>query len=392
MIMAFTIAIMFVILAYAWAIYPLAVFALVRGRPRKAVPSGSGAAPSPVYIFIAAHNEEEGIAERLGNLEAAGAGRDGVRILVGDDFSSDRTAAIVEAWVQTHPRVTLLRVGRRSGKTAVLKKIFESLPVGQDAFIVFTDANTRFAPDALGKLLAHFDDPAVGGVCGRLVFTGARSEPVMENYYWRVENLLKEAESKLDSCLGANGAIYAIRSRLFWAAIPATTIVDDLVVGLKIREQDYRMIYEPGAVAYEAAPAGAEEWRRRIRIGAGDYQALALCRRCLDPRRGLFAWAFWSHKVLRWFTPHLLISCLAMSLVYLLRLPAWDWSAHLLGWGWGIAAVAALVGFLFSSSGIGLSRPFRLWAYFVAMQAALLAGFFKFCKGGLQGTWERTGR
>lgn len=387
-----SLALVFAVLVYTWLVYPILVLALARRRPAMTVFPDVNPVENPVYIFVAAYNEEQVIAERLCNLEAACAGFAGVRILVGDDCSDDRTAAITEAWAQTHPQVSLLRAERRGGKTAMLKRLFATLPVEKDAAIVFTDANTRFAPDALGKLLAPLADPKVGGVCGRLVFTGARQEPVMENYYWRAETLLKEAESRIDSCLGANGAIYAIRNRLFWTVIPDSTIVDDLVIGLKIREQGYRMIYAHDAVAYETAPREPDEWRRRVRIGAGDYQALALCRRCLHPRCGVFAWAFWSHKVLRWFTPHLLAALFAMSLFCLIRLPAGDWRAHLLGWGWGGAIAASLVGFLSQTPANALGRACRLWAHFIAMQAALVIGFCKFCKGGLKGTWERTGR
>ena len=99
-----------------------------------------------------------------------------------------------------------------------------------------------------------------------------------------------------------------IRTGLFWAEIPDNTIIDDFVIGMKVREQGYRMVYAPTAVAREELPETLDdEWRRRIRIGAGDYQALVLCRKCLLPRYGKFAWMFWSHKVARWFTPHLLL-------------------------------------------------------------------------------------
>src|SRR6185503_6079299 len=108
-----------------------------------------------------------------------------------------------------------------------------------------------------------------------------------ESVYWKFETWLKTRESELDSCLGANGAIYAIRARLFWASIPPNTIIDDFVIGMKVREQGYRMLYEPRAIALEELPPEvAHEWKRRVRIGAGDYQAIRLCRACLSPSFG----------------------------------------------------------------------------------------------------------
>ena len=385
-------ALVFAVLLYAWLVYPLLVLALAKRRPGAASLPGASPAGKTVHIFIAAYNEEQVIAERLRNLEAACTGFPGIRILVGDDCSDDRTAAIVEAWAGTHPNFRLIRAAKRGGKTAMLKKLFADGPLDEDAIIVFTDANTRFAPDALGRLLAPFANPLIGGVCGRLVFTSATDETVTENYYWRAETILKEAESRLDSCLGANGAIYAIRRRLFWSAIPDTTIVDDLVLGLKVREKGYRMIYASEAMAYETAAPEHDEFRRRVRIGAGDYQALVLCRKCLHPRYGLFAWVFWSHKVLRWFTPHLLAALFILPVIYIARAPAGDRLAPLMSWGWGIAGTAVMIGIGCEKPSGRLLRVFRLWAHFSILQAALFVGFIRFCRGGLRGTWERTER
>jgi hypothetical protein len=38
------------------------------------------------------------------------------------------------------------------------------------------------------------------------------------------------------------------------------------------------------------------------------------------------------------------------------------------------------------------ARPVLLTDHFLTMQAALLAGFVRFCRGGLKGYWTRTPR
>jgi len=108
---------------------------------------------------------------------------------------------------------------------------------------------------------------------------------------------------------------YALRRELFWREIPENTIVDDFVIVMKVCEEGRRMLYEAGALAYEDLPETVEdEWGRRVRIGAGDYLAVALCRACLHPRYKRFAWIFWSQKVLSWFTPQILALFLLVSL------------------------------------------------------------------------------
>ena len=411
---------------------------------------GVGSLP-PIAVLISAHNEEAVILQRLENLAALDYPADRLHVYIGVDGGSDRTAELVEEWGASfstpHFQLSLLVSSLNQGKSAMLKKLversgrgvqssgkevqspklkvqssgqevesstpskseipsLEGLGVGSvpstppSLLIIFTDANTMFAPDALRRLVAPFCDDKVGGVCGRLVFeeqnSGARirnSESRIRNpewvgtdegHYWNLETRLKVAESALDSCLGANGAIYAIRAELFPAIFPANTIIDDFVIGMKVREQGYRLVYEPAAVATEQLPATVrDEWRRRVRIGAGAYQALALCWHCLLPRYGVFAWMFWSHKVFRWFTPQVGVSGVLVIGYWL-----FGGNVKVSYTGMGVMAV---IGMLVGATGWG-RKGFRLFSYFLVMQAALFIGFLRFCRGNLSGAWTRTER
>jgi cellulose synthase/poly-beta-1,6-N-acetylglucosamine synthase-like glycosyltransferase len=397
---------------------------LVARRPRGAdvqqVEAAQGDLP-PLFVLFSAHNEAAVIRQRLENLDGVDYPRDRMRVLVGIDGGEDKTAEIARRWSETHSYVRVHVSDHNQGKASMLKRLVAQVEPGTAGVLVFTDANTMFAPEALRVLAARFADPKVGGVCGRLVFAGQASHPPAspslhppssaprqtdEPVYWDIETRMKMAESGLDSCLGANGAIYAIRAGLFPSDFADNTIVDDFVIGMKVREQGYRMVYETGAIAYEEAPgAVTEEWRRRVRIGAGAYQALVTCRRCLLPRYGVFAWMFWSHKVLRWFTPHLLVGWLTLYGLWLLGVggsggETWPircgspFSAGSLALGLPvvIACLAGGIGWLVGTSGWRWAVPFRLANYFLVMQAALLVGFVRFCRGDLSGSWRRTAR
>ena len=442
---------------YAWLVYPLLLRMLAppaEGRPTAEAPSAAPAGLS-FDLLLAAHNEEQNIGARIDNLAATCAAVSGCRqIMIGLDGCSDRTAAIAQARLAAHQAdIRIISFPQRRGKVAVLK----DLVAQSDAdVLVFTDANTEFAPDAVSRMLCHFADEQTGGVVGRLVlekkvarlpvfvpaelpsslsfavtsrrgtqgYKVTRQESLLrsssdagqaadgsresgvgspchhgcvkngsagaspsprntnaaeppESSYWRWETGLKIRESALDSCLGANGAIYAIRRETFWREIPDNTIVDDFVIGMKVREQGRRLLYEPEAVAYEELPPGGAEWRRRVRIGAGDFQALLLCRACLLPHFRWFAWCFWSHKVLRWFTPHITVALLLLS--------------AFAGWRGNVNAIvlAAPAGVALLALSAVVSRRAR---HLIAMQCALFAGFAVFCRGHLRGTWERTPR
>ena len=202
------------------------------------------------------------------------------------------------------------------------------------------------------------------------------------------------AESSLDSCLGANGAIYAMRSELFWGEIADNTLIDDFVLGMKIREQGLRLVYEPDAVAEEVLPVQTAEWGRRVRIGAGAYQSLGFCGRCLLPRYGKFSWMFWSHKVLRWFTPHILL-LLMSCLIYWVIVCGGEKRVIYISVMSCVIVFIGMASFLAKKTslrGSRIARPFLLLDHFVIMQVALFFGFLRYCRGGLQGAWTRTPR
>jgi cellulose synthase/poly-beta-1,6-N-acetylglucosamine synthase-like glycosyltransferase len=396
-------------------VYPAVVLLLGRRTEdsgQKTVSRGQGGAN--VAVLFSAHNEEAVILKRLENLAALDYPADRLHVFVGVDGGRDRTAEIALEWAKSHPNVHVVVSATNHGKTAMLKLLKNQLSsclvaellskssendlssatqqldnTATRLLLAFTDANTFFAPDALRHLVAPFSDPKVGGVCGRLIFMDDAGAETRENLYWRVETLLKTAESRLDSCLGANGAIYAIRSELFWDEIPDSTIIDDFVIGMKVRERGLKMVYESQAIAREQTPALiADEWRRRVRIGAGAFQALSLCRACLAPRYGRFALFFWSHKILRWFTPHLMVLlavAATMTLVY-------GTGRSVTGAGVILAAGALFLSLAVIGRLMGPSSRLKAFEYFLSMQAALFAGFLKYCRGGLKGTWERTER
>ncbi len=362
------------------------------GEARATADHGTPGVP-PIAVLFSAYNEESVIEQRLANLAALDYPSDRLRVWVGVDGGTDRTAQLARAWAAAHREVTVVVAERNRGKMAMLKRLVDEVAPSSPSLLVFTDANTMFQRDTLRRLAAPFADPAVGGVCGRLVLEHGAQGATDERAYWDAEAQLKQAESTLDSCLGANGAVYAIRAELFPRTIPDNTIVDDFVIGMKIREQGFRMVFEPAARAREELPAEvSDEWRRRVRIGAGAYQALVLCRRCLGPEFGVFAWAFWSHKVLRWFTPHLLLVAVGLGGAFVAQWFVAHRSWAVTGGLAGAVAAAVLSGWLACRNRTAPGKAIRLIGYFLAMQAALLAGFARFCRGNLSGAWQRTGR
>jgi cellulose synthase/poly-beta-1,6-N-acetylglucosamine synthase-like glycosyltransferase len=363
------------LIVYSYAVYPL-LLALVPVRRRELVPEPAEW-PS-VSVLISVYNEEKHITQRLENLLALDYPHDKLEILIGSDGSTDRTDEMVRQF--NDPRVRLHEFQQRRGKPCVLNRL---IPQTRGELLVFSDANALFAPDALKKLARHFGDSRVGGVCGRLLFHGETSA-TDERPYWKLETYLKTRESAIDSCLGANGAIYAIRKSC-WPGIPDNTFVDDFVIGMRVREQGVRVVYDREAVATEELPQSvSHEMTRRIRIGAGDFQALFLCWRSLLPWRGFYSLAFWSHKVLRWLSPFFMMAALISNIALLSR----PFFAVLLALQLAFYALAIVGGLWRGRKIVWFSAPH----YFVTINLALLLGFFRFITGAQQAAWKRTAR
>lgn len=369
--------------AFAYLGYPAVIGALSRVfGETPAAPRCLDQDLPRLALIVAAYNEEHVIEGRIRNAMEQNYPCGRLTIVVASDGSTDRTGEIVRRFADQG--VLLIEDPIRRGKAAVLNRAMASV----DAEVVLlSDANTHFAPDVARDLARWFVDPRVGVVCGRLVLQDPLSGRNVDGLYWRFENYLKRCESRLGALLGANGAVYAIR-RDAYVPIPDGTIVDDFVIPLISRlRTGLELVYDEESVAFEeSAPHLGSEFRRRCRIGAGDFQSLGLLWPLLDPRRGWIALAFASHKVLRWTCPFLLLGMAAISLSWRDLTPyreaLWAQTAF-----YALALAAAI-----APAGLRIPRPLRLAAMFAGMNAALFIGFFRWLFGLQAATWARTDR
>jgi cellulose synthase/poly-beta-1,6-N-acetylglucosamine synthase-like glycosyltransferase len=231
----------------------------------------------------------------------------------------------------------------------------------------------------------RFQDPRVGCVSGEL---GLEREGGVsgEGLYWKYECWIKRNESRLGFLIGCNGGIFALRAGLF-EPLPPNTLVEDFVLTMRILEKGSRVVFEPGARALEPACASArDEMKRKVRIGAGGFQALGLTRRLLLPSYGLAAFAYWGHKVLRWLVPFFFLAALVSNLFllphpfYWATLAAQGAGAFIAGWAY------------YARPGGEPPRWLRPISYFYLMNFALLCGFLRFILGTQRVTWERASR
>jgi cellulose synthase/poly-beta-1,6-N-acetylglucosamine synthase-like glycosyltransferase len=370
------------ILFYTYAVYPPLIWCLSRifGREAAAREIDESNAPA-ISLLIAAHNEEAVIDQRLRNALATDYPSDRLEIVVASDGCTDRTASIVRGYADRGVR--LIEFTERRGKAAALSRAIAQL---QSEIVVLSDANTQLDPSAIRKLAGWFNDPAVGVVCGRLVLVDPSNGYNADSFYWKFETILKQSEARLGALLGANGAIYAIRRSMFIPP-PDGTLVDDFAIPLLIKlRHGCSIIFDSQAIAHEETAMDLrEEFRRRVRIGTGNFQNLALLWPLLSPRRGFIAFSFFSHKLLRWLCPFFLIAILISSIALA------DRSFYLIVLLAQFALYVIAAGAMISPR-TQLPKALRLAAMFANMNVALLAGFVRWCLPSSQKTWQPTAR
>ena len=329
-----------------------------------------------VSLIIPVHNEERHLPDKLASLRGLDYPKERLDILFVSDGSTDGTNLFLRA--VEGERITVQYLPVRSGKATAINHAVAHARTG---ILVFSDAATLFEPDALKKLVRHFVEPRVGVVCGALRFEGSVESRQTEGVYWRYETMLRLMESRLGVTISASGAIYAMRRECF-VPFPTDTLVEDLLVAMNAHRAGYRVLYDPEAIATDlAASSVAGEFTRRVRIATGSFRALgSILRGPLEP---LTAFAFFSHKLLRWILPFLLLGTLLTSAALLDRsLFRALFGAQLLFYAW------AAVGFAFRRRMEGIR--YALMAYYLlAMHLAFVVGFIRFLAGRKENEWRQ---
>lgn len=295
---------------YVYFGYPAILWLLTRGLPT-ITHRCSEQVPS-VALVISCYNEKNVIREKLQNALELDYPQELLQIVVVSDGSDDGTDEAVKAFEDK--RIVLIRQEGRLGKTMGINLAMEQ--IGAD-ITVFSDANAMYAPNAISKLVRNFADLDVGYAVGAALYTdgnkGASAQN--ENLYWRYELAIKAMESRLHSVVGGDGAIYAIRTKL-WQPLQQQDI-NDFVNPLQIIAKGYRGVFDAEARCFEETAGDFDrEVARKERIVNRSIRGLMRVASVMNPAKtGVFAFEVISHKLLRWLIPVFLLAGVAGSVV-----------------------------------------------------------------------------
>ncbi len=333
-----------------------------------------------VSLLISAYNEEDVIEEKILNSLALNYPKDLIEVTVISDGSTDGTNEIVRRYEDKG--VVLKNYEGRIGKTACLNK---SVPLAKGDIIVFSDANSMYEKDAVKHMVTNFVDDKIGFVTGYTKYSSQEGEKISTSIglYSRIEKITKKYESAIGSCVGADGAIFAIRKDLYKPLQDFE--INDLVIPLSIIRQGFRGILEENAYCIEKTTGDPHgEFRRQVRITNRTLRAIMKNIDLINPfKAGFFFFELMSHKVVKFLVPFFMgillvtnISLLSLGIEYFLALLL-QIITYLLAWMYHKG-----LGFK------GISRAGSLCHSFVTVNLAIFGGWLKFLKGDTYTTWS----
>jgi cellulose synthase/poly-beta-1,6-N-acetylglucosamine synthase-like glycosyltransferase len=298
----------FIFVAYVYLGYP-ALLAVARRVARRPVAKVYWE-PS-VSIVIAAHNERERLDNKLQNCLSLDYPKEKLQIIVSLDGSTDGSEFVLRRFLPHG--ITVVQSRSHRGKPGALNSAMRR---AKGEIVVFADARQTFHSAVIRELVANFADAQVGAVSGELILTEPSNREAVTDVglYWRYEKVIRSMESDIHSLPGATGAIYAIRRELY-RRIPEDTLIDDVLIPMRIVLQGKRAVFDPSAKAYDAvACCPNAEFGRKVRTLAGNYQLLTREPEVLLPWRNPIFFQFVSHKVGRLLVPYALIALYVSNL------------------------------------------------------------------------------
>ena len=193
----------------------------------------------------------------------------------------------------------------------------------------------------------------------------------------------------MKTVFGTNGGIYAIRKSLYQYLPENTMVSDDFLIPIQVIKQGFDVIFEKKAIGRETITRTIrDEFARRIRISVGYFNDLKEIRSLLVPRLTFVSFGLWSHKILRWFAPFLLILLFVSNLLIIDSI------------FFNIVLIIQIVFYSISFIGFVLGRIQKVknialvsyCYYFASQNLALLIGFLKSLLKSQKPIWEKVER
>lgn len=374
------------LILHSYVLFPLILKFLSKNKKQNDIVYDVNDELPDVCILLAVYNEELVIDEKIISTFKTNYPVNKIKLIIGSDASTDRTNEIIKSYQQDY-NIELVEFEGRTGKIGIINKLSE---IAHANILILTDANVFFNEDTIYQLVKHYKNESIAQVGGNIINVQYKKDGIsfQEKSYLSRENLIKYQEGILWGCMiGTFGGCYSIRATAF-EKVPSNFLVDDFYISMNVLESGKKSINELNALCIEdVSNKIEEEFRRKLRISAGNFQNLARFKHLLWPPFNAIAFCFMSHKVIRWIGPVLLLIILLSTSI--LALDSNYYRALLL-----IEVLVystPITDKILKSVSIHI-KYLRFANYFIMMNLALLKGMVWYIQGIKTSVWQPTQR
>ena len=231
----------------------------------------------PVTILIAARNEAERIATTLryiANQEYNGQ----IHVVIVDNNSTDETLQVAQKAAQEYGLKCTCLVEPKPGKSNALNT---GLKAVKTEYFMTLDADTLLHKKAVNNIVARIlsSPPDVCAVAGHVLVRNSRDNILTKmqewDYFLGIASL-KRMQGLYQGTLVAQGAFSLYKTDVVrdvggWNDV----IGEDIVLTWKFFEKNYRVYFEPTAVAFTEVPKEMKHFiRQRARWARGMFEGL----------------------------------------------------------------------------------------------------------------------
>ena len=376
-----------ILILHTYIVYPLLLLVLDRLAGKNTSNKETGG-NFKVSVLMAVHNEEAVIRQKIISLVRCDYPSENLEILVGSDASDDATDTILEELSRdNNGLIKLAKYTTRTGKPAIINDLSEK---ARGEILVITDANVIPEKDTITKLVRNFNNPSIGLADTWLISStnGKDGIALPGKAYLSIESKMKLIEGRLwGTMMGPFGGFYAVRKSLYMPN-SRDTLADDFRICMNVIRHGEKAICDHEAVVHEDISNNlADEFKRKVRISAGNFQNLKYFSGILIRPFSRISFSFISHKVIRWLAPVFWLILIVFN-VMLIRESIFYFLFLLLQ---VIFLILPPLDILMKKAGINIV-PLRFLTHLYMLNVALFTGLIKYLGGIKSGVWTPTKR
>ena len=215
-------------------------------------------------VIVPAFNEQGSIVQTLESALKLDYPPEKVQIIVVNDGSTDRTKALVEEVIKGYPHRDITLINQENkGKGSAMNN---GLKFVKGEFFASLDADSFVSPDALKKMIVHFDaDPQLAAVCPLLKVK--KPENTLQKVQWYeylINMFYRQLNAHIDCIHVTPGPFSIYRTKVVQdlGGYDEKNLTEDLEIAIRLQKHHYKIIQRFDAVVETVTP---QTWRSLFR-------------------------------------------------------------------------------------------------------------------------------